>query len=245
VQSGNTPAPTAWPHNDLEAALELAAKSPDARPAFWKRLLSSDVIVPLTDDRTDQGDRIAFTSVQLLHVSLSPAHRHAQRPASEVFQPVGETGVALNPAGPYGKLFTAQELAFARAGLVERGDGRLEAVSSAKSILGRLALEPTELLASLSNVFDRLGTVREAFIAGVLFEAAGEHKPHPLIVIDSISPNQEVHQAISPSLSDWASINGVIDVIYVRDGGSFVESAMKHGGVFYSRTAVPSSRRVG
>ena len=115
----------------LEAALELAATDPAARPEFYRLLVESEVFVLgfMEGDENERtlytGDKISvmqwqkddgtsiipfFASLPALQRATKDEQSYLRLPARSLFELSRGTALVLNPAGPHGKEFLPQEI---------------------------------------------------------------------------------------------------------------------------------------
>lgn len=121
------------PANSLEQRLVEAAKDPRARPAFYRELLESDLLVlGFTNSGGGDGHFVAqvgdtvsiahwtgqdgaqfipvFSSMQRLREAISQMEKYLQLNARSLFEMTQGMPVVLNPGAAYGKEFTIEEI---------------------------------------------------------------------------------------------------------------------------------------
>jgi hypothetical protein len=184
--------------NALEAALEEATRDPGARPAFYRQLLESEVVVllaPVHDGSSRDGmglitwtrsDGVAvipfFSSLAVCQRSVTKPGATAIVPARSLFQAAQTFSMHmhLNPHHDFGREFVPEELASLLAyGTINQGVSKtvLEAAVQVAIRAPQEAL--ADFQAALASLFTSSSQVRAAY----LFEMEHVDPPAPAALI--------------------------------------------------------------
>ncbi|MFT3683728.1 MAG: enhanced serine sensitivity protein SseB C-terminal domain-containing protein [Phycisphaerales bacterium] len=242
-----------WPFNELERLLQLAASSggrgapdPGAHAAFWNELLTGDLyILGSVDDRgraslpsygLPGGDAlVVFTSRELLEHSIAAQVEFITMPAKSFFEMTKGARVALNPCGPYGKEFTAEEISHAMGGFVSAGGRQMQATRDTQVLLGQLAVEPVELIKAVEGVCRNAPSINAARLCAVSMPSTGDARAHPLIGLDAKSYVM-ARDAVGPVVESWSKGAGLpVDVVDLNAGGALADHLQSSGRVIYKR----------
>jgi SseB protein C-terminal domain/SseB protein N-terminal domain len=204
---------TFQPENDLENALALAVSDPLARPAFYKLLMQSELIVMGRKAGEDLNiPSLRYNGRDFLPVFSAPSRfasfaggrssEHFTMAARPLFEITMGSHFALNPNSPCGKLLMAVEVAF-WLDPSARAKRRLREASVRVTDPTR---RPPRLLEALTILFRNRSSVASA----CLLEAApmdGSEPPHPLIGIETngewskiASEVSELAAAVAPEI---------------------------------------------
>jgi hypothetical protein len=251
--------PNGWPFNDLERLLTRAATDAAQRVPFVNALLAGHVYVLGSSARpggaegartipageklelrtvpTQSGPAIlAFTSLEILRLSIDGESRWTMLPAKSLLEVSAGSGILLNPCGPFGKELTPGEIRLALGGIVAPDEHRLQVARPTRALLGRLAVEPSELLDQVSRFCSTQPSVEAAYTSGICMPQTGEAKPHPLIGIECVGYDA-VCKALSPTIESWANAHTTaVDVVNMGERTALTEHLRTAGGCFYRRT---------
>lgn len=230
-----------FPANETEAALAAAARGEQTVEQWLVGAQSASVLVPIAESTPPDpgGDTPPHASYPVMVVdgqSYVPAYTSAEQ-WTLAGQPGGGAsmtlamlvrslpatlGVAVNPGGTLGLPLAAGPL---RAAL----DAVVAVPAGSRVYIGDPAQEPTELLAALGAAWSRVAAVRQARRCWVSVERA---TPRLVVGVDLEPDHPETRDLVMSALDDLTGPAGV-DVVFVNDGGPFVEWMWSHTEPFY------------
>jgi hypothetical protein len=187
------------PQNRLEELLLGGARSPAERPAFYRALLDSEVLVLPLDPPGGEGVRVldrplavrlrswekdgrpvvaAYTSPLRVteHLGAGTAFLGmAGRTLLETLGRGGETALVLNRGSAYGKEFTPEELAGLLDGSLLRPATDFTVQKGTRARIGAPAEVPAHLTDALTKLFGTKPEVRAAFLVMIQFDDEAPH----------------------------------------------------------------------
>ena len=235
------------PENRLEEAMARAAQDPQARPAFYRLLMESELVVmggaAPADERSELTisalrlngrDYLAvFSALSRLDSFAGAGREHFTMQARALFESTKGANVALNPNCECSKMFSAVEIAY----WLDPSARTRRNLHAAEVRLGILANPPRKLIEALCIFFVNRSHVRAAHLLEATPLNAAE-PPHPLIGIEAtgdwpkiVAEVSELAAAILPEM--------ILDVVPVEaqaPPGSLSAQLAKIPP-FYSRTA--------
>lgn len=177
---------------------------------------------------------LAFSSELLAKASAAEPLLITETSAPTLVDHLGDTGVYLNPAGPWGKEFTPAEIRMGRQGVVPVGN-QLHVSADTQVFFGALAVEPIELIEAITSACRIDTTIRAAYLSGVCTPAAGDTTAHPLIGLDADHFTASRDQ-ISRQARPWSNrTNQPIDYVDMREKGIFQTHLRSAGKRIYKR----------
>lgn len=227
-----------WPTDDVERLLTQATNDPGARPGFLRALLGGYLwVVPLPQSKfevkdgvvqpggtlallhvesKDQGHAIAaFTSHQTATVSCQPDTPLLRMPVRDLFEMTRGATIALNPVGPFGKVFVPAEIADLLSGIAQVTDAAHEriALAGARVLIASPKHPPTRMMDELRAHFLAHPAVRRAHL-GVAHFGGAPGAPHPIIGIDLDGALADFVPGMTDILTRGArEASGPIDVV--------------------------------
>ncbi|MBS0909035.1 enhanced serine sensitivity protein SseB C-terminal domain-containing protein [Tatumella sp. JGM118] len=232
----------------LDELLEKAATGPADRPAFFRRLMQSDVWVagkPAPDaslvfdpDYRQQLDGTAvipfFTTKAAFTEVAGDGLTAVTLPVSQLFAMTSGHTLCLNPLLKSSKVFTATEVRSLCSG---QGNalGEISIPAEGQTLLLSATEDPPSVLTdSLKQLFSRYKPVRRAFIAWCREDAQAEG--NFLIGIEASADLDEIIQAAGHVAMDTLPENALIDFCEISDPSSGVSHFfVAHIPPFYQR----------
>lgn len=251
-------APPWWPSNELERRLTLATQDRSAEAAFFETLLNSKLWVFRGDDTEivmegnliGAGSRLSLPTVELegtkaviAFTSETVLNHHPETRegmswlaigTQDLMKLVGDRAILVNPDGPYGKLFTRDDITVLLSGLLPTENGLVVGNQGAKCELGALAARPSRLLEELKILFHADSRVSRAICCGIRFGA--EPVAHPLILIRTHGPWNELSNECGKVVDRWCQEHHMpVDLMNAEQSGIDPRALKEYGEVFYSR----------
>nr|WP_081671506.1 enhanced serine sensitivity protein SseB C-terminal domain-containing protein [Tatumella ptyseos] len=232
----------------LDELLEKAATGPADRPAFFRRLMQSDVWVagkpapgnsfvfaPDYRQQLDGTAVIPFFTTEAAFTEVTGGDLPAVRlPVNELFAMTSGHTLCLNPSLKSSKIFTATEIRSLCSG---QGNalGEISIPAEGQTLLLSATEDPPPLLIdSLKQLFSRYKPVRRAFVAWCREEAGAEG--NLLIGIEASADLDEIIQAAGHVALDTLPENALIDFCEISDPSSGVSHFfVAHIPPFYQR----------
>ncbi|MEC0238546.1 enhanced serine sensitivity protein SseB C-terminal domain-containing protein [Paenibacillus dokdonensis] len=198
--------------NTLEEKLAKAVNEPSARPDFYNELRNSEIytIQGGTTPVQEKTELTAGQSVQLLSVemngkryvpifsSLSRMQDFIKEPvqylainALHFFELTKGADILLNPGSPFGKEFSAREIESILDGSVFNAPEAYVVEKNTQTMIGPPSEPPSELLAELSTLFERLKNVICAYNAQS-FNPRTDRAPRTLIAVSYIGKGDNI-----------------------------------------------------
>lgn len=230
------------PANRLESMLVEAANDPGKRPAFYRELLGSRVLVlgsssePPSDSgmlragstvsiqhwQGEDGEKAIpiFTSLERLQAAIAGEESYLQMAARDLFGMVSDgSGYIMNPRSAYGKLFTPAEVASLLDGSIFEQIKTNVVQESQQVLLGQPApaIYPHKLVAALTSLFAEHPEVRKAYLALMHMPASGQ-PAHPVVGIDVDGDFSAVLQDAGVLLNDVTEKGQVVDFVQIKPG---------------------------
>lgn len=232
----------------LDELLEKAATGPADRPAFFRRLMQSEVWVagkpgpgssrvfdPDYRQRLDGTSFIPFFTTETAFTEVTGGALPAVRlPVDELFTLTSGHTLCLNPSLKSSKVFTAPEIRSLCSGQ-SNVQGDISIPAEGQTLLLSATEDPPSLLIdSLKQLFSRYKPVRRAFVAWCREEAGAEG--NLLIGIEASADLDEIIQAAGHVAIDTLPENALIDFCEVSDPSSGVSHFfVAHIPPFYQR----------
>jgi type III secretion system (T3SS) SseB-like protein len=229
------------PENPLEEALLRARTDPLSRPAFYRLLMESELVVMGRAEGEAQDRFIiptlrfngreylpVFTTTARLE-DFAPGRECFAKPARTVFEAARGANFVLNPNSECGKTLMAVELAF----WLDPSARARRNLQAAQIRLAPPAQQPRMLIDALRILFRNRSGVASAH----LLEATsrlGQEPPHPVIGIAT-----ENYIKISGEVSELAaalSPETIIDVVEIADPPEGIAATLAAVPPFYQRT---------
>jgi hypothetical protein len=220
------------PENPLENALVQAAHDAAARPLFYRLLMSANLIVPGSLDRTVESGAIAhlragdsleiptvrhngrshhpiFSSLKRLATFALPEMPYFTATGRYLFSCTTGANFVLNPKSEFGKQLLASEIGLV---LAPSASWPKSFAQNASNVFVRVSDPyPTDLARALSVLFRNRSDVNAAYIVEVTFPDRAE-PPHPLIAIDVARGWENIYAEVS-EISAAILPNLIIDVV--------------------------------
>lgn len=232
--------------NTLERLLVEATGSVAARPAFYRELLQSQVLVCPHGDFDDDSEsasgkktlRLAAIEVDggtqipffVAEKFLPPRARYIGLPARTFFEITKGSRLVLNPGSQWGKFFTPEEVDGLLSGKLLQPEKEFQVRAGAQLVIGAPAETPPRLLEQLSRFFDTEPGVLRAWLA---WYHQPENEPHPGYLL-SIEVSRSV---------DFRELAGRTSLVLRQTGtaGHYCDIVAYAGNGFtaYFRTARP------
>lgn len=186
--------------NSLEAALQRAATSPADRPAFYRELLASRVLIipaempDMENGRIKEGQELKLSALEHEGKQYVPFFTSASRiQGSNPYLELGARNflemtrgarLVLNPGAKYGKEFAPEEVEAMLTGRMFEPEAQYEAKKDEQIIIGQPVQVPHALLAELSKFFATQDKVKRAWLAWY-HQPSREQKPGYLLAIET------------------------------------------------------------
>jgi hypothetical protein len=218
----------------LEDLLKNAAVDAAYRVAFYKRLLTSELIVltpdPVLSDGVqtleqdtslrivalDDGRIPVFTSQDRMfdkHV-IDKEMRYVAMSGKDLFGVVAGATLLLNPYSNYGKELLPSEIKSLLDGTMFGSAGETITVNSpTKVLLGQPAKIPTEMLAALSRIFARRTDVSAAYLGWIDMRGDKDVPPHYVIGIETNDYSKDLVEEIGFTANQFLGANEFVDLI--------------------------------
>jgi hypothetical protein len=193
------------PQNPLEESLARACMDPAHRPQFYQDFLAAKILViqdgpaPLEQGSTVlqpgqqlriqsiefQGKRCLpiFSSLPRLQAVIRTEMGYLELVARDFLTLTRGAAVMLNPGSPYGKEFTADEIARMLDGTLWQPRQAVTVQQATPVLFGQPARYPAELAAALRRLFGERAGVRRAWLA-LYDNPAGDEPPHLLVALE-------------------------------------------------------------
>jgi len=214
--------------NSLEAALQRAATSPADRPAFYRELLASRVLIipaempDMENGRIKEGQALKLSALEHEGKQYVPFFTSASRiqgnspylelGARNFFEMTRGARLVLNPGSRYGKEFAPEEVEAMLSGKMFEPEAQYETTKDEQIIIGQPAQVPHAVLAELSKFFATQASVKRAWL-GWYHQPSREQKPGYLLAI-------EAKDAI-----DFRELSGLTGVVLkgAHDGKDYID----------------------
>lgn len=245
---------------ELENLLMLAMNEPAQRPAFYRTLLESTVLV-LTDNTAPQGEVVLeagsplslqvwekqdgtralpfFTSLAALQRAIEGEHPFLALPARVLFEMTQGTELFLNPKNEYGKEFTAQEVALLlQDGGVNKPQERVVEAGH-EYLIGQPEHYPAAMVDALTTLFSQRKPMRRAFLA-LIHDKAQDEQPNLLVGLEvEGATEQEIEDLIQEAgsvASEALGDNEAVDFCLVSEKERGISHYLiQHTQPFYQR----------
>ncbi|HZS48254.1 MAG TPA: enhanced serine sensitivity protein SseB C-terminal domain-containing protein [Blastocatellia bacterium] len=245
------------PQNDLEQSLMRAATDPAHRPQFYRDFLESDIFViqagppdgesgPTT---LESGYQLRiesvkfngkdclpiFSSLPRLQAVLKSEATYLALNAREFLKITSGADLVLNPGSPYGKEFTAAEIASLLDGSIWKPSQQYVAEENTQVMLGQPARYPEELVSALKRLFNNRYEVKRAWLAHYYNPKQAE-KAHTLIAIETVRNFEQVASEAGIVANNVNVPDPPIDFVQITGKGGFEDYFLKSVEPFYKRS---------
>jgi len=224
--------------DSLEALLKKAATEPAVRPAFYKKLLTENLLI-ITDGKSlpienNMIQKDAVVNISTLADGRIPVFTSTDRmfdqgiikeqvpylavKGSDLFGFIKGATIILNPYSDYGKELLPGEIEDLLSGKVSSGGHQtIEIKKETRMLIGQPAVYPTEMVAALSRLFAGEPAVNCAYIALIQFPDAHQ-PPHFALGIDAGGPTDTLYQKAGTLAQQFLKPGEFIDVINTGAG---------------------------
>jgi len=220
---------------DLEQALKRAASEPAFRFEFYKRLLSSKLVV-LTQDNNGLPDGISVAKQDLsinifsLKDGSIPVFTSndrifdkgiikSQMTVDDMLKMLRDKKVVLNPYSDYGKVLLPDEIERVLDGTIFTGNvDRIKVDKPTSVAIGQPAEYPTEVIKSLIELFKNKSEVSAAYMAWI-YDHKTNVPPHYIFAIDAIGDWNRLSQETGFTISQIIGPDSVFDIMKLGKGG--------------------------
>ena len=229
------------PENPLEEALMLATRDPLARPAFYRLLVESPLVVmgraegPAQEQLTIPTLRFngreylpIFSSLSRL-TQFAGEREHFTRQARALFETARGANFVLNPNSECGKTLAAPEIAY----WLDPSARARRNLEAAQVRLVPPSAEPKMLVEALRILFRARSGVAAAHLLDAI-SRQGLEPPHPIIGIVA-----DDYRKIAGEVSELAAAiapETIIDVVRIGDPPEGIAAALARAPAFYQRT---------
>ena len=243
--------------NALERALRLAANEPAHRPDFYTALLSASVFVfaplsqviegpralvqgeniTITHWSKKDGTRIIpfFSSLIALQRAAEGEYRYLALPARVLFKMTKGHALLFNPKSPYGKEFSAREIASLLSNGVNCLPQERVTKKAAETFLSQPEEYPSKMVDSLTTLMAKRGDVKSAYLLQ-LHEPSNDPKPHLVVGIELEGNVQQLMLEIGVVAGDSIPPGKPLDLMRIIPGEKGLsEYFLKEVQPFYER----------
>ncbi len=200
------------PENELEKAMLLAASDQSARPAFYRLLIDSELVVlgelgegMSLDTAENAGMKYhpVFTSMARLKALAVEQRPHFRMQGRLLFESTRGASFVINPGSELGKTLTPEEISsFLDAHRPGRGD----------FVVTQPKVYPIRLVKALCVLFTSRQLIRAAHLAYVARDGI-DREAHPLIGLEAEGDAPRLAQEI---IEIAGSVTGQpVDVVYL------------------------------
>lgn len=256
----NTPDDAA---NELERLLRLAVNESAHRPAFFRSLLDSTVLVLGETDQEPQTEKDAiltaaspvniqhwekqdgsstipfFSSLEVLQRAVDDSERpFVAMPARVLFEITQGAHLFLNPKSEYGKEFHPEEVAqlLQDGGFAQPAERIID--PETQILLGPPTEYPSAIVDALTTLFIARKQVRRAFVA-LMHDRAVDESPNLLIGVEMDGSQEEIEALIQEAGSVASAVtvgDEPVDFCIVAEEERGISHYMiKHLPPFYQR----------
>lgn len=244
------------PQNELERSLIKAADDPAHRPQFYKDFVKSDIFIiqygvrPEKQGRTvlQEGYQLKiqnidvdgrphipiFSSLMRLQAVLREEAGYIALNALEFLKLTQGAELILNPGSDYGKQFTKDEIAQILDGSIWKPQERYTVPKETQVMIGQPANYPEELVSALCSLFEKLKSVKKAYLAH-FFNPERDEKAHALIGIEVDGNWDEVIAQAGLVSRDIKIPDPPIDFIQISGKGGVEDYFLNDCKPFYKR----------
>ena len=242
--------------NPLEAALARAATDPAARPEFYRLLLDSEVLVLghmdgqqgvktveagaklsiATWQKEDGAPMIPFfSSLSALQRAIREEQSFLQLPSRALFETTRGANLVLNPSGPHGKEFFAEEIdSLLTSGMNQVAQTRI-VEKPTQVLLGQPVDYPTAMVEALSRLFARHAGVKAAYVC-LMHDAESQEKPHLVVGIQCDTGFEAALREAGVVAADTAAQGEPVDIVRVEKTDSGLSDYFLTTKPFYTRS---------
>jgi hypothetical protein len=204
------------PENELEKAMLLAAADDSARPAFYRLLLNSDLVVlgelgeTMSLETVSNGKESfhpVFTSRKRLDDFTSEAMANFTIPGGALLHSTRGAQFVINPGADVGKRLTADEIAWLLETFRPAGN---------ELIVAQPKVLPKTLLKALCVLFTSRSLIKAAHLTYVARDGV-DKEGHPLIGLEA---DGEVPRLVQEIFEAAAAVlpGKPIEVVYLPEG---------------------------
>jgi hypothetical protein len=207
------------PENELEKVMLLASSEEAARPAFYRLLLDSELVVlgglgkvMELDTIESQGQtyHAVFTSQHRLQEFLREERAHFVVRGSFLFRAARGASFVLNPGSDVNKVLTPEEIDWC----LEQASAPL----SGEILVVRPKAFPRKLVKALCVLFTSRSLIKEAHLVHVMRQGA-DSLPYPLIGLVAEEDNPRLAGEIFKAAAEVMP-GKRIDVLFLKPGDS-------------------------
>lgn len=243
------------PNNELERSLMEAAADAGKRPAFYHRLLDSDLIVLGETNHPGQGGFVAgddtklrlvtwrhdgkpviavFSSLPRLHEAIKREANYVQLGARTLFTMLGDSApIVLNPSSAYGKEFTQEEIASLLDGSIFNLPQQIVTEQEQQVLMSQPANYPDKLVAGLKSLFTQHPEVESAYLAQIYNPALPDQGSHPIIGLKVEGDPAQLISDAGIVVHDTTEPHQIVDFIQMGEGSP--SSYLERTEPFYVR----------
>jgi hypothetical protein len=244
------------PANLLEIALKNATENPASRPAFYRELLDSKVvIIPAGEPPLTAGGAVPEgTQIKLARVALdgrptvpfftseqrlpSTAKRYLLLSARSFFEMTRGVYLVMNPGSPLGKEFVPDEVTRLLDGSLFQPQERYVTPKATQVMIGQPGVYPDELARALTGLYETLPAVRRAWL-GFYHNPARDAEGGLLVALD-VEP-QDMDRVVGESgivIDSIPKKHHFVDL--VRYEGRGVSAYFSSQKPFYQKSPIKS-----
>jgi hypothetical protein len=225
--------------NTLEKALRLAATEKAYQPAFYKLLLSENLVVitpessgrsgefTLKENTTFQvaslpdGTIPAFTSTQRIFDKgvIKKEVSFLEMKGADLLNVTKGATVFLNPYSDYGKeLLPAEIESLINGNILKETHKKITVEKETKIQIGQPSKYPTEIVESLKKLYARSPSVRKAYMAWIYNPSSGE-PPHYIFALDLHANAESVFHESGFVARQFLGPDEIVDFIEIDESG--------------------------
>lgn len=244
--------------NQLELLLEHAARSPAERPAFYRALLESEILVLGNTSSGKEGSRVVsegekisivhwmknddtpiipfFTSIEALQRVLTEESSYVGLPARSFFEMTLGSQLVLNPRSPYGKEFVPDEIkALLETGMNHVAEPQV-VEKETRVLLGQPANYPVDMISALTELLAKHSSVIAAYLCQMV-EQTSAGKPALVIGFAGDNDMTDAMKEAGSVVAETVPAGVPVNFVVVREGeggiGSYMLSSVSP---FYERS---------
>lgn len=242
-------------HLSLEILLQKAATEPAFRGAFYKQLLSDDLVVITNNTSLPEGEytlpqnasvnivsypdgRIpVFTSTERIFDKgvIKEQVAYMAMKGQQLFELAKGATFILNPYSDYGKELLPEEIARMLSGKMYGDTPETVTIKKDTEVqIGQPAHYPAEMVQALKVLFATTPTVRAAYLGWIFNPESGE-PPHYIFGLDAEGDLHSVTQEAGRLAQQFLSPDEFVDFIKVDDKGGLSDYFLESVEPFYKR----------
>jgi hypothetical protein len=254
-ESTPAPVPNATVPNALDDLLKKAATDPAARPAFYKQLLTDDLIV-ITDkqENFEEGTRMfqentkiniasfpdgsipVFTSTERIFEKgiVKEQVPYLKMKGADLLNLVQKAKLLLNPYSDFGKELLPDEISRILDGSIFEGGKEITIQKDTEVLLGQPANYPTAMVQALQNLFRTNPEVNAAYL-GYIHDPESGLPPHLLVGIDTEGELSNVSKEAGLTAQQFLKEGEFIDIIKIDQNSGVSDYLLTQTKPFYQR----------